>query len=1105
MTRTFVDRGGTFTDVVEVDDLGRASIRKVPSDRAVIGDLAPADGSVTIGTTVATNALLEGTGVPTLLVVTDGFADLATIRDMTRPSLFDPDAVRRPSLATRVIALPGRISADGVELEPLVLPDDWPLDGIVAVAVALLHGPRNPAHELAVEAAIRAAAPDRFVAVGHRVSPEVGYLARIETTVVEAALTPVLRAALARDRVAPSWLVVRSDGTVCPAGEIGAADAVLSGPATGVLAVEAVARQVGVERAFGLDLGGTSTDLCVVPSHRREGTVEVAGVHLRRPTLEVDTIAAGGGSILWSDGVRLGVGPQSAGADPGPQCRGRGGPATLTDAALAVGWVDPGAFDPPLDPARIALPGAATAFLAVAHAQIADAIRRLAASRGLDPRDHALVAFGGAGPQHAAAVAEELGIDLVLVHPAAAVMCAWGQALARRERHAVAAVWAPFPAGWDRAIAAIDALYAGLPAGGERRATVELRHVGTELPLEVPATDPAAAEAAFVAAHRARFGFDRGLPLELVNVRVRVGEPPAAPPTLAMDPFGLGDRSVAGPVRLDAPTTSIVVPAGWTARRDRGVVRLDRANRASRGPSPGEGPVDERAAVAVWASRFQAVAAQAGAVLERTARSVNIRERRDFSCAVFDPDGMLVANAPHVPVHLGAMGETVRDLLRTVPDAEPGQHWLTNDPEAGGSHLPDLTVVSPVRWDGVRLFVACRAHHVDVGGTTPGSMPPRSTTLSDEGFVVRQLPLLRDGRLRPDLAAHLVGARQLDVVAADLEAQIAANAHAARWLIGLGPGAEVAAWARRLQDVASASVDAVLARLPSTAAAEDELDGIPLRVTLTRDLDRPGDRSPRLLVSFAGTGGPHPGNLNAPRAVTRAAVLYALRVLAELPVPGSTAPGWLPLNDGVLRRVGLAIPAPSILAPPVGAAVAGGNVETSQRVVDLVLRAAGWGAGSAGTMNNLTLGGAGWSSYETIGGGQGASPRGPGPSGRQLHMTNTRATDPEVFEHRMPVRVRRFSLRPGSGGDGQFRGGDGLIRELELTAPATVALLATRRDRGAPGMGDGRSGAPGVDAIRRDGRWVAWDGAPVAVEAGDRVRIETPGGGGFTPTGGSAR
>ena len=1097
--KTFIDRGGTFTDVVTVADTGEVSIAKVPSDRAVIGALAAGadgvSGALTFGTTVATNALLTRSLTPTLLLVTRGFVDLPLIRDQTRPALFDADAVWPPPLAARVAEVGGRVDAEGREIEPLAL-DALPLEGIGAVAVVLINSHRNPSHERIVAEAVRAAAPGIHVTLGHEVVAEVGYLARMETALVDAAVTPVLRAALVRDRVPDGALAMRSDGSLCPWRALRAPDAVLSGPAGGALAVAAVAAQAGFARAVGLDMGGTSTDVCRVDAGRpprREGEVQVAGVHLSRPMIEVETIAAGGGSVLASDGLTLTVGPESAGADPGPACYGRGGPPTLTDAALLAGLMDPGAFEPPLDPGRVSLPGDAAEFLDVAREAMAAAVRRIATARGVDLADHALVAYGGAAGQHAAAVAERLGIGTVLVHPAASALSAWGQALARREERASVAVWAPLDGGLDALEAAWSTLAASLPVLAEVSRTAELRYAGTDHPLEVSGDDEAALADAFRAEHQRRFGFDRpNQVVEIVNARVRVRA--AAPSPLAgpVDDFGLGGETVEGPRLLTIPTTSVHVPGGWTARVADGLLRLERTQ--TRGAAPSAPTHRTPHGIALWSGRFMAVATQAGEVLRRLARSVNIRERRDFSCAIFDGEGALVANAPHIPVHLGAMGETVRDLLARHPDVQPGQAWLTNDPAAGGSHLPDLTVVTAVVSGDRRWFVACRGHHVDVGGLTPGSMPPRSRTLADEGLVFRQEPLLDGGALRSELtdtsgAGLLAGCREPEVVRADLEAQIASNAAAARALTALGPPAVVDAWMAHLRAAAGEAVASVIASLPD-GQARDSIDGVPLAVSLRREMTAGGAR---LVVDFAGTGKPHKGNLNAPTAVVRAAVLYGLRCLVGREVP---------LNDGALSAVDIRVPTPSILSPPEGAAVVGGNVETSQRLVDLFLRAAGARAAGQGTMNNLTLGGeldgVRWSLYETLGGGGGASAAGPGISGRQVHMTNTRATDPEVIEARLPLRVRRFALRGGTGGAGAWPGGDGLIREIEVLAPARAALLATRRGAGAPGLNAG-AGVPGRQWICRGGVWEAWEGDPIALAPGDRVRVETPGGGGWSP------
>ena len=664
--------------------------------------------------------------------------------------------------------------------------------------------------------------------------------------------------------------------------------------------------------------------------------------------------------------------------------------------------------------------------------------------------------------------------------------------LARSDRHRgqsprthteVRAVWAPLsPELLARLHTERSQLSTTIPFSPAAIVTeVSLRIRGTDHALPVPFDAGATStslEAAFADAHRNRYGFTRDGALEVVSLRLRAlasTEAVASPPP---DAWSLSDKTHAGPALLTSPTTSVWVPAGWTARVTDGLLRLERCGLVSDGPAETE---RTPRGAALWSSRFTAVAEQAGEVLRRLARSVNIRERRDFSCAVFDRDGHLIANAPHIPVHLGAMGQTVRDLITRVPELEPGQSWVCNDPRAGGSHLPDLTVITPVYLGDERFFTACRAHHVDVGGTTPGSMPPRATSLAEEGIVLHHVPLLEHGRLA-DLGDALHGCRLPDTVRADLEAQLAANRHAARALAALGPPALVATWAAHLLDVAEESLDAALPHLDG-GRATDTIDGVPLALSLTV-------RDRRICIDLTGTGGPHPGNLNAPTAVLGAAVLYALRLLVDQP---------LPLNEGTLRRVDWVIPSPSIVSPPPGAAVAGGNVETSQRLVDLVLRATGRMAASQGTMNNLTLGGAGWSFYETLGGGQGASPGQPGVSGRQIHMTNTRATDPEVLERRLPLRLHDFAVRHGSGGRGRYPGGNGLLREIEVLEPATASLLATRRTEGAAGLNGGAPGAPGAQWLQRGGAWEPWSGATTHLRSGDRVRVLTPGGGGLEP------
>jgi 5-oxoprolinase (ATP-hydrolysing) len=745
--------------------------------------------------------------------------------------------------------------------------------------------------------------------------------------------------------------------------------------------------------------------------------------------------------------------------------------------------VDPDAFTPPLRADLVDLPDDAEAFVDVAREAMAAAVRKVATARGVDLRRLALVSYGGAAGAHAADVAQRLGIHTVLVHPFASVLSAWGQTLARPSTEHLHTLWKPLEEAWPDIAKRVrsDQLPSTNHEVVEREFLLGLRPPGADHTLEIPVTSTHQVEdvrAAHQERHHEQFGFYReDGTLEAVSLRERLWGPVRDLPPLPSDPWSLDGDTVTGPARLDCPTTSIWVPSGWTARQHKGLLWLEHQ-------APEMVAKDcfrTRQGVALWSSRFMAVATNAGEVLRRLARSVNIRERLDFSCAVFDDQGRLVANAPHIPVHLGAMGETVRDLLQAGVPLEDGSAWLTNDPNAGGSHLPDLTVVTPVVHGDRRWFVASRGHHVDVGGTTPGSMPPHSTRLDQEGVVFRREPVVRGDQFqRLDLAAR--GCRQPEVVRADLEAQVAANLHAAQALRALGPAEVVQQWMTHLQDAASEAVGRAVSAWPE-GHAEDILGGVPLRVSVR-------SQDGLLIVDFDGTGGPHVGNLNAPRAVVRAAVLYVLRVLVG---------DEIPLNEGALDAVDVRIPSPSILSPPPGAAVAGGNVETSQRVVDLLMRAMGLRAGAQGTMNNLTLGGEGWSLYETVGGGQGASPSGPGRSGGQVHMTNTRATDPEVLETRLPLRLVTFSVRRGSGGTGHHPGGDGVVRTLQVLAPATAALLATRRERGAAGLEGGAEGAPGRDRVHRAGGWAAWDGSPVSLSPGDRVEVSTPGGGGWRP------
>lgn len=1137
--RVWMDQGGTFTDVLTVGPDGQATLRKVLTSDADLGALAAGDPAPRRGTTAATNALLEGRGAPTLLITTAGFADIEHLGDGRRGALFSLDPPPRPVLAACTLAVPGRILASGALAPPVDLAAARAgiaaaraRHGVTAAAVVLVHGPKAPDEErklgrLCAELGLQT------VSLGHEIAPSEGFLARVHTTLADARLGPLL------PRAPGSYL--RSDGgrAAHDSPDWRGSSAILSGPAGGVVAAHAL-RAAWAPRpvAFTFDMGGTSTDTAAVGDRlRRRDHLEVAGLRLRLPAVALHTVAAGGGSRLRHQGGLYQVGPDSAGARPGPACYGRGGPPTVTDCEAVLGRLPDfpavcgPAADQPLDlaAARAALQALdpdrsveaiATDFRAVAHATMARAVQALAAARGLDPRDGALVAFGGAGPGHATGVARQLGIDRVVLPLLAGGFSAVGVGIAgeRRER-----VW-PL----DRGLAAV---LAALPSPPAAPPTLQLgcRVVGTGalLPLELgpdeladlaarapagaglPRLPPGALRDRFDALHAQELGFARpDQPVELVELRVATTTPtgplppvrpraPAPPRRVRawfdgpcdvplIDIFDTANlEGLTGPALVRGPGCTVVIERGWSVRCAPHCLLLD-----DHQPTRGRlGTAADPRDTAIFGARLAAVAEQMGARLARLARSVSIRERQDFSCAVFDAAGRLVANAPHVPVHLGAMGESLRALMARGPLA-PGEVWATNDPYRGGSHLPDITVVAPVHADDGTLLghVGCRGHHIDVGGSQPGSMPAHAEHIDEEGILIEAHRLVHLGRLVPP---PLPGCREPETVVADLEAQVAACAAgrtALRQLDArLGPGV-LSRQLVHLHEAARASGAAVLARLlaglPAEVCAEERLDDgtrLTLRLRAT-----PGG------ATVAIDAPAHPGNRNTPAAVARAVLLYVLRCLQ---------PAGLPLSEGTLAPVTLSVSPGGLLAPQWPAAVAGGNVETSQRLADALLRALGLSAASQGTMNNLTVGTAAGAWYETIAGGMGAGPGRAGRSAVQVHMTNTRATDVEALERRFPVLLRRLARRQGSGGAGRWPGGDGIEKEWEFQEDVVVSMMAERRRAGAPGAAGGAAGLPGEDAVWEPGPVAAWRPlvGTAALRAGARLRVRTPGGGGWGP------
>ncbi|MGB2986780.1 MAG: hydantoinase B/oxoprolinase family protein [Phycisphaerae bacterium] len=1167
--------------------------------------IGPVD--VRLGTTRATNTLLERKGAKVALITTKGFADILKIGNQDRPALFELNVRKRDELTAFVVEIDERISATG---EVLRAPDERVLRkqleevrtaGIEAIAVCLLHSYVNPVHEDII-AGVAGSVGFEHISVSSRVARLEKLVPRGDTTVVDAYLGPVIQSYVTSLRrslpEARLQLMTSSGGLVNAAGASGK-DTILSGPAGGVVGCRHVARQAGFAKTIGFDMGGTSTDVSRIdePPNEFEYQYETvkAGVRIMTPMLAVETVAAGGGSICAFDGQKLTVGPQSAGADPGPASYGRGGPLTITDMNLFLGRVVAEHFPFRLDRdvverklstlceevntatgSKLGPVALAEGFVKIANANMASAIKRISLAKGYDAREYALTTFGGAGAQHACAIARILGMSRILCSPYAGVLSAVGIGVADVKRIGQRSVNQPLNSEADVALEPVfeaiseelrDAL---INEGMDREKlsppvrTMDLCYAGQATLLTVPAevggprlqtwgTRSAEffeeARERFEALHQQLYGYcheGRAIEIRVVRIEmtarsealttpssseVTVQAPALRTARMVVDgkhrniPLHLRREVSAGqlfigPAVVIEDTSTIVIDPGWEAviRNTGDIVLTDiQAATARETISAQVDPIQ----LELFNNQFAAIAEQMGTTLRRTALSVNVKERLDFSCALFTSAGDLVVNAPHIPVHLGGMSDCVKALMEDVDAFLPGDVYITNDPYRGGSHLNDVTVITPVQDDGrhLRFFVASRAHHAEIGGTRPGSMPPDSTSLAEEGVLIRAFPWIlaidrlesrshipshipshmtshkpQHERLRALLTAPPFPSRAPDENLADIAAQVAANqtgvweikAMIARYGIDVVHG-----YMHHIQTAAERKMRIALGRLPDGVYRfEDRLDdGSPIRLAMTIE----GDRA---TLDFTGTGPVLDGNLNANPAIVTSAVLYCLRCLIAEDIP---------LNAGVLAPIKIVLPE-CFLNPPRSAdprkcpAVGGGNVETSQRIVDCIFGALGTVAASQGTMNNLLIGNERFSYYETICGGCGAGPGFNGADAVHTHMTNTRLTDPEVLETRVPVRLVRFEIRRGSGGCGQYRGGCGVVRELEFLEPLEVSVISQRRTTAPYGLCGGGSGASGRNLLRQRGsrdEEVLGPIAHCAMRPGDRLTIETPGGGGW--------
>jgi 5-oxoprolinase (ATP-hydrolysing) len=1206
----WVDRGGTFTDIVGRRPDGALVTHKLLSDNpghyrdaAVAGirallSLGPHEPvtpdrveCVKMGTTVATNALLERKGEPTLLVTTRGFRDALRIAYQNRPRLFDRRIVLPVLLYSRVIEAQERVGAHGEVVEPL---DEEHLKerlwaaydaGLRSVAIVFMHGYRYTAHE---EAAARLARQAGFtqVSTSHGTSPLMKFVSRGDTTVVDAYLSPILRRyveQVAAEMPGVPLYFMQSSGGLTDAHRFQGKDAILSGPAGGIVGMARTAALAGHAHVIGFDMGGTSTDVShFAGTFEREFETQVAGVRMRAPMMSIHTVAAGGGSIVEFDGARLRVGPHSAGANPGPASYRRGGPLAVTDANVLVGKIQPAWFprvfgpaaDQPLDAdvvrarfqALAAQAGRSAQDLAhgciqIAVQQMAGAIKKISVARGYDVTRYTLQCFGGAGGQHACLVADALGMQRVLVHPLAGVLSAYGMGLAdqsvMRERavearlapEALPAIAAALDVLAEAALAEMEG--SGAPGAGvavHRR--VHVRYEGSDAALVVPFGDLPAIVAAFEAAYRQRFAFllqGKALIAEAVSVEaVLAGDAPAERTlplhgprtvprrdTVRMFTVGLdgapawhdaalvvredlraGDV-LQGPAVIAEKNATTVVEPGWQAH----LTALDHLvleRCVPRAERHAAGTTADPVLLEVFNHLFMNIAEQMGLQLQNTAHSVNIKERLDFSCALFDAEGQLIANAPHMPVHLGSMGESIKTVIaRNRARMRPGDVYVLNDPYHGGTHLPDITVITPVYIgadaDGEgaapTFYVGSRGHHADVGGATPGSMPPFSTRIEEEGVQIDNFKLVEGGVLREaEMLALLQGgaypSRNPQQNLADLKAQIAANEKGVqelRRMAGQFGLPVVQAYMRHVQDNAEESVRRAITRL--AARVKDGRFTLPLdngaQIQVAVRIDAAARSA---VVDFTGTSPQQANNFNAPTAVCMAAVLYVFRSLVQDDIP---------LNAGCLKPLQVIIPPGSMLHPHPPASVVAGNVETSTCITNALLGALGVSAASQCTMNNFTFGNARHQYYETIAGGSGAGGEFDGAGALvggfdgtsvvQTHMTNSRLTDPEVLEFRFPVRLEGYAIRAGSGGAGRWKGGDGGVRRIRFLEPMTAGILSNGRLHGAFGMAGGAAGRPGINrVVRADGRVQVLEHiGQAAMEAGDVFEVHTPGGGGF--------
>ena len=1193
----WIDRGGTFTDIVARSPDGKLITHKLLSEdpyhykdaaihgiRQILGlpgnRPLPAEliDSVKMGTTVGTNALLERKGERTVLVINRGFGDALKIGYQNRPDIFAQKIELPDQLYERVIEVSGRFGAYGKELVPLDLESaKKELEaafkaGIRSAAIVLMHAYRYPEHELKLGRLARKIGFTQ-VSLSHQASPLIKLVSRGETTVVDAYLSPVLRRYVdivqktledrKEEERSPRLMFMQSSGGLTDAETFQGKDCILSGPAGGIVGAVATSEMAGAGKIITFDMGGTSTDVAQYSGeYERSLETEIAGVRLRSPVMRIHTVAAGGGSVLHYEGGRFRVGPDSAGSDPGPACYRKGGPLTVTDCNVMLGKLHPEFFPRLFGPdanqsldselvrkkftdlaENVSNEGSprtpeqvAEGFLSVAVENMANAIKKISVQRGYNIKEYTLCCFGGAGAQHACRVADSLGIKSIFIHPYAGVLSAYGMGLADQRLIKERYIGSELS---DTLVENLKTVFFGLENEGRLLMLeqgvqedhiaalfkVHMRYAGSDAQLVVDFADEEALRNSFEEAHKKRFGFVmegkavviEAVSVETIGINERVSDPvleteenPVFSPVSTVRMYSYGEfhetsvflrnelkpgAFTSGPAVLIEKNTTIILEPGWEGEiTERNHLFLKRNI-----PLPARTAIGTDAdpvMLEIFNNRFMSIAEQMGYTLQNTAYSVNIKERLDFSCAIFDRQGNLIANAPHIPVHLGSMGECVKSLILTqLKEMRSGDVYLINSPYHGGTHLPDITVVTPMFGSSgeILFYLASRGHHADVGGISPGSVPPCSRTIEEEGVLSEGMKIVNqdrfcEERLKAWLGSGKYSARNPDQNTADIRAQIAANekglSELRRMVEEFSPEV-VEAYMRHVQDNAEEAVRRVIDGLADGEFTYLLDDGNAIKVKVT--IDRK-NRCAR--IDFTGTSPQLPNNFNAPASVCMAAVLYAFRTLVKSDIP---------LNAGCLRPLEIMIPEGSMLRPEPPAAVVAGNVETSQYIVDALFGALGTLAASQGTMNNFTFGNADFQYYETICGGAGAGPGFSGADAVHTHMTNSRITDPEILETKFPVLLEEFSIRKGSGGDGKYRGGNGVVRKLKFLEEMNAAILSSHRKLPPFGLKGGMPGKCGKNTlIRRDGSVIEIEGqAEVELKSGDVFVIETPGGGGY--------